>query len=122
MTQPKYKNIALIGVGLIGGSIGLAAQKLGLAHSVTGIGRRESSLQVAIQVGAVTATTTHIAEGVASDRLVDELVAWGDEDALRARVQEHWDAGADHVCIQTFRSDGEAGPDMKALELLAPNS
>ena len=60
------------------------------------------------------------AEGEASDRLIDALVAWGDEDALRARVQEHWDAGADHVCIQTFRSDGVPGPDMKALELLAP--
>ena len=59
-------------------------------------------------------------DGVASDALVDALVAWGDEDALRARVQEHRDAGADHVCVQTFRSDGAPGPDMKALELLAP--
>ncbi len=63
---------------------------------------------------------TDLADGVASDRLVDALVAWGDEDALRARIQEHWDAGADHVCIQTFRADGVPGPDMKALELLAP--
>lgn len=66
-------------------------------------------------------TEDDFAEGVASDRLVDALVAWGDEDALRARVQEHWDAGADHVCIQTFRGDGVPGPDLKALELLAPN-
>ncbi len=63
---------------------------------------------------------TDLADGVASDRLVDALVAWGDEDALRARIQEHWDAGADHVCIQTFRADGVPGPDMKALALLAP--
>lgn len=35
-----------------------------------------------------------------SDRLVDALVAWGDLDAIRARVQAHRDAGADHVCIQ----------------------
>lgn len=56
----------------------------------------------------------------ASDRLVDALVAWGDEDALRSRIQEHWDAGADHVCIQPFRSDGVPGPDLEALELLAP--
>jgi len=62
------------------------------------------------------------AESEASDGLVDALVAWGDEDALRARVQEHWDAGADHVCIQAFRTDGKQGPDMKALKLLAPAS
>lgn len=35
-----------------------------------------------------------------SDRLVDHLVAWGDEDTVRARVQEHLDAGATHVVVQ----------------------
>jgi probable F420-dependent oxidoreductase len=35
-----------------------------------------------------------------SDRLIDALVVWGDEDAIAARVQEHRDAGADHVCVQ----------------------
>jgi probable F420-dependent oxidoreductase len=35
-----------------------------------------------------------------SDRLIDALVAWGDEQAIARRVQEHFDAGADHVCIQ----------------------
>lgn len=35
-----------------------------------------------------------------SDRLVDRLVAWGDESDIAARVQEHRDAGADHVCLQ----------------------
>jgi probable F420-dependent oxidoreductase len=35
-----------------------------------------------------------------SDRLVDSVVAWGDEDAVLRRVGAHFDAGADHVCIQ----------------------
>ena len=35
-----------------------------------------------------------------SDRLVDAIVAWGDLDAVAARVQAHRDAGADHVCLQ----------------------
>ena len=34
-----------------------------------------------------------------SDRLVDALVAWGDEAAI-ASASEHRDAGADHVCLQ----------------------
>ena len=38
----------------------------------------------------------------ASDRLVDGIVAWGDLDAVTARVREHLDAGADHVCIQVL--------------------
>jgi probable F420-dependent oxidoreductase len=40
--------------------------------------------------------------GGGSDRLVDALVAWGDTDAIAARVREHRDAGADHVCIQAL--------------------
>lgn len=70
MPQRKYNNIAIIGVGLIGGSIGLAVQELGLAKSVTGIGRREGSLLAATKVGAVTTTTTRIAEGVATADLI----------------------------------------------------
>jgi probable F420-dependent oxidoreductase len=55
-----------------------------------------------------------------SDRLIDAIVAWGDEKAIAARIQAHFDAGADHVCIQPFRADGEAGPDLRLLEALAP--
>jgi probable F420-dependent oxidoreductase len=40
-----------------------------------------------------------------SDRLVDAIVAWGDEEAIAARVREHLDAGADHVCIQVVGGD-----------------
>jgi probable F420-dependent oxidoreductase len=56
-----------------------------------------------------------------SDRLVDAIVAWGDEEAIQARIQAHWDAGADHVCIQPFRPDGEMGPDLRILEALSPS-
>lgn len=35
-----------------------------------------------------------------SDRLVDVIVPWGDEARIKAAVQEHLDAGADHVCVQ----------------------
>jgi probable F420-dependent oxidoreductase len=39
-----------------------------------------------------------------SDRLVDALVAWGDVDAVRARIDEHLAAGADHVAIQLLEA------------------
>ncbi len=35
-----------------------------------------------------------------SERLVDTMVVQGDAAAIVARVQEHLDAGADHVCVQ----------------------
>lgn len=56
-----------------------------------------------------------------SDRLVDALVAWGDADAVRARIDEHLDAGADHVCLQILAPDAPMGAvDSDALEALAP--
>ena len=55
-----------------------------------------------------------------SDRLVDALVAWGDDLAIRRRLDKHFAAGADHVCVQALRADGEPGPDLELLERLAP--
>jgi probable F420-dependent oxidoreductase len=49
-------------------------------------------------------------ENGGSDRLIDGLVAWGDEAAILARVQAHWDAGADHVCLQVLPRAGETMP------------
>lgn len=57
--------VAIVGVGLIGGSIGLALRRRGLARHVVGIGHREESLRVALDRGAVTRTTLELAEGVA---------------------------------------------------------
>jgi probable F420-dependent oxidoreductase len=37
-----------------------------------------------------------------SDRVVDAIVAWGDEQAVLDRVKAHFDAGADHVCVQAL--------------------
>lgn len=44
---------------------------------------------------------TDVAEG-GSDRLVDDLIAWGDVAVIADRVRAHYAAGADHVCIQVL--------------------
>ncbi len=51
---------------------------------------------------------------------VDAVVAWGDEEALRERIQAHYDAGATHVCIQPVPPAGRGRPDWTVLEALAP--
>lgn len=53
-----------------------------------------------------------------SDRLVDAIVAWGDLDAIAARVRAHHDAGADHVCIQVLPM-GDADRTMRDYRQLA---
>ncbi|AHI01100.1 LLM class F420-dependent oxidoreductase [Kutzneria viridogrisea] len=46
-------------------------------------------------------TDEDFAEG-GSDRLVDSTVAWGDENVVADRLRQHFDAGADHVCLQVL--------------------
>ncbi len=60
-------------------------------------------------------------QGRGSDRLIDAIVCWGDEAKIRAHVKAHFDAGADHVCIQPFRPDGQPGVDLELLRALAPS-
>jgi probable F420-dependent oxidoreductase len=50
-------------------------------------------------------------EDFGSDRLVDAVIAWGDEAAIAERVTLHMQAGADHVCLQIL------DPDFRALPL-----
>jgi probable F420-dependent oxidoreductase len=65
-------------------------------------------------------TDTDFTDG-GSDRLIDAIIAWGDDDAIRARLQAHWDAGADHVCIQALGAgENSRYPDEALLERFAP--
>ncbi len=45
-----------------------------------------------------------------SDEVLDAVIAWGDEGAVLARVNEHLSAGADHVCVQVLTADLSAYP------------
>jgi probable F420-dependent oxidoreductase len=63
--------------------------------------------------------------GGGSDRLVDALIAWGDEKSIHARVRAHYDAGATHVCLAMVPPLGDTRGrtlplDERALELLSP--
>ena len=68
--------IAVIGVGLIGGSIGLAARER-LGATVTGTGRRRTALEIALQRGAVDRVADTIEEAVADAEIVFVAVPVG---------------------------------------------
>jgi probable F420-dependent oxidoreductase len=58
-----------------------------------------------------------------SDRLIDALVPWGTVEAIEARLAEHVDAGATHLCLQPLKPAARMGePDREALEALAPGA
>ncbi len=89
-----WKTVAIVGVGLIGGSIGLALRERKLAENVIGIGRRTSTLRKARDVGAVTSTTLRLEQGVAS---ADLIVVATPVDQIAENVRQavaHCPAGA----------------------------
>jgi prephenate dehydrogenase len=65
-----WNTVAIVGVGLIGGSIGMALRARQLARRVIGVGRRASSLAAAMQCGCVTEITTSLAEAAGQADLI----------------------------------------------------
>jgi probable F420-dependent oxidoreductase len=57
--------------------------------------------------------------GQGSARFLDAMVAWGDETTIRMRIDAHYAAGADHVCLQPFDPSGAPTADWKAIETFA---
>jgi probable F420-dependent oxidoreductase len=59
--------------------------------------------------------------GKGSDRLIDAIIAHGDEPALRRRIADHVAAGASRVLLISYNPEGR-GPHWKLLEALAPGA
>jgi probable F420-dependent oxidoreductase len=59
-------------------------------------------------------------EGGVSDRVIEALVAMGDAESMSARIDEHYAAGATHVCVHPFHPEGLSEPHWPTLEALAP--
>ena len=55
-----------------------------------------------------------------SDRFLDAMVVSGGVDAIQGRIDEHFDAGATHVCIQPVHPAGDLEAAKRTLEALAP--
>lgn len=66
----RIKTVAIVGVGLIGGSFGMALKKRGLAERVIGIGRSPERLQRAVDLHAVDTWSTDLESTVSEADLV----------------------------------------------------
>lgn len=62
----RFDTIAIVGVGMIGGSLGLALRAQGLAQHVVGVDRNAETLEEAVAVGAIEHGSTDLAESVAT--------------------------------------------------------
>jgi len=70
LTMTPWNQVTIIGVGLIGGSLGLALKKAGLARRVVGVGHRQASLEAARSCGSADETSLDPAAGVRGSDLV----------------------------------------------------
>ena len=66
----QIRNITILGVGLIGGSLGLALKAKGFRGEITGLGRRMETLDIALERGAVDNATTNFHAGIYEADLV----------------------------------------------------
>ena len=66
----RFEGVSIIGVGLLGASLGLALKKIFPSLHITGIGRNLSSLEIALRRGAVDEVTLDVKSGVASADLI----------------------------------------------------
>ncbi len=70
MSTTLFRRITIIGVGLIGGSLGLRIRQKKLADKVVGVVRRKASLQKVLDSKAVDEVTTDLAEGIGRSEIV----------------------------------------------------
>lgn len=62
----KYEHVVIVGVGLLGGSIGMGLRARGLAKRVTGCGRSPQKLESAVELGAIDDYQTDLARACRS--------------------------------------------------------
>jgi len=89
-----YKRVALIGLGLIAGSMALAMRRAGLAGEITGYARSAATRKVAFDIGLVDRVCDSAAEAVKGADLVVLCVPVGAMAEVAREIGPHLEAGA----------------------------
>jgi prephenate dehydrogenase len=85
MSSPRCDTLAVIGVGLIGGSLAIALRQAGFCRRIVGCGRQSANLEQAVALGVIDAYSTDPASAVAGADLVFVAVPLG---AMRAVFEQ----------------------------------
>lgn len=96
-----FGRVTIIGVGLLGASLGLALKAHGLANRVTGVGRRQSSLDKALSTGAIDDATFDLREAAAT---ADLIVLATPAAEVIVKLDEIREFCPDHACITDVAS------------------
>ncbi len=88
--------LAIVGVGLLGGSVAKAVRAQGLAHEIVGIGRDVGRLHAALKDGTLDRVTTAIGDGVKD---ADLIVLGTPVGIIERQLPEVWQAAAPSAVI-----------------------
>ena len=69
-SEPLFESMAVVGVGLIGGSLARAARERGLVSRIIGLGRGEENLRRALELGVIDVMETDWSKGIQDAELV----------------------------------------------------
>ena len=112
-----FRRVAIVGVGFMGASLGLAIKKKGLARGVVGIGRQETSLKEAMNLGAIDEWTLDFNKGtVGADLIVLAVPVNTVLDIIEMLGKEHR-----HGCIITDLGSTKAEIVARAEKVLHPS-
>jgi len=89
-----FKNVTIIGVGLIGGSLARAMKQKGLAGTIAGAGRNRSTLEQAIKIGVIDRMGQSSAQAVEGADLVVLASPVGTFKQIVREIGHHLKAGA----------------------------
>ena len=90
----EFPKITLVGVGLLGGSVGLAVKQRGVAGQVIGYVRRAESVEECLATGAVDEATQDLEAAVTGASIVILCTPVGDMEELAAQLKPHLSADA----------------------------
>jgi prephenate dehydrogenase len=102
---PLFRQMTIVGVGLIGGSLALAARQAGAVQTVVGVGRSAASREIALARGLVDRATDDLSSGVRDADLVVLAVPVREIVRLLPAVA-HW---AGPACVVTDVGCGVSG-------------
>ncbi|MGI9483917.1 MAG: prephenate/arogenate dehydrogenase family protein [Hyphomicrobiales bacterium] len=94
MSEPMFSKVALIGLGLVGGSLGLAMRRANLAGAITGHARSAETRKTALELGLIDDVYETTAEAVVDADLVIVCVPIGVCGAVTAEISASLKPGA----------------------------
>jgi cyclohexadieny/prephenate dehydrogenase len=92
--DPHFRRVAIIGLGLIGGSLGHAIKRGGLADRIVGYARSEATRNRALQIGFIDEAAASPADAVKDADLVVLCTPVGALGTIAAQIEKHLKRGS----------------------------